>query len=52
MNINIDIEFPSFPCELISLDLEDVMISHHPNIGSVEKWRLHSNGSYLDRRSY
>jgi hypothetical protein len=28
------------------------MISHHPNIGSVEKWRLHSNGSYLDRRSY
>jgi hypothetical protein len=28
------------------------MISHHPNIGSVEKWRLDKNGSYLDSRAF
>jgi hypothetical protein len=51
-SINLDIEFPAFPCELISLDLEDIMISHHPNIGSVEKWRLDKEGKYMDSRPY
>lgn len=46
--INIDIEFPKFPCEIISLDLQDVMMSHSPNIGSIQKYRLDSTGNYLD----
>lgn len=28
------------------------MLSHSPNIGSVEKWRLDKDGNYLDRRSF
>ena len=28
------------------------MLSHSPNIGSVEKWRIDKEGSYLDRRSF
>ena len=28
------------------------MVSHHPNIGSVEKWRIDKEGNYLDSRSY
>lgn len=46
--INLDIEFPRFPCEIISLDLQDEMMSHHPNIGSVQKYRLDSQGNYID----
>ena len=42
--INLDIEFPRFPCEIISLDIQDIMLSHHPNIGSIKKYRLDSNG--------
>lgn len=27
-------------------------MSHAPNIGSVEKWRLDKDGNYIDRRNY
>ncbi len=36
---------PRFPCEIISLDLQDAMLSHSANIGSVKKIRLDSNGN-------
>ena len=47
-----DIEFPRYPCEVISLDLDDLIGSHHPNLGSLEKWRLDKEGQYLDSRGY
>ncbi len=28
------------------------MMSHAPNIGSVEKWRLDKDGNYVDKRGY
>ena len=28
------------------------MMSHHPNIGSVKKYRLDKNGNYLDRGDF
>lgn len=50
--INIDIEFPRFPCEIISLDLQDIMMSHHPNIGSIKKYRLNAEGVLLEDSDY
>lgn len=43
-----DIEFPRFPCEIISLDIMDMLMSHHPNIGSVTKRRLDHEGQFLE----
>jgi len=37
-----------FPCEVISLDIQDAMMSHSPNLGSVKKYRLDSNGYPID----
>lgn len=28
------------------------MASHHPNIGSVEKWRIDAKGEYVDKRPF
>jgi hypothetical protein len=39
---------PRFPCEIISLDIQDAMLSHSPNIASVKKYRLDQNGSPID----
>jgi hypothetical protein len=50
--INIDIEFPRFPCEILSLDLQDIMMSHHANIGSIKKFRLNEKGESIDRQPY
>jgi hypothetical protein len=38
-----------FPCEIISLDIQDAMMSHSPNLGSVKKYRLDSNGYPIDQ---
>lgn len=39
---------PGFPCEIISLDIQDLMLSHSPNIASVKKYRLDQNGNEID----
>lgn len=51
-SINIDIEFPRLPCEIISLDIMDMLMSHHPNIGSVTKRRLDENGNFLEEGGF
>lgn len=28
------------------------MLSHHPNIGSIKKWRLNSEGKYIDSADF
>jgi len=48
MKVHLDMKMPRFPCEIISLDLQDAMMSHSPNIASVRKYRLDSNGNPLD----
>lgn len=41
LNINIDIVFERFPCEIISLDVQDVMGTHHVNVaGNLVKRRI------------
>jgi hypothetical protein len=38
LNINIDIEFPKMPCDVLSLDVQDVMGTHTVDIaGSLFK---------------
>ena len=39
---------PRFPCEIISLDIQDAMLSHSPNIASVKKYRIDSQGNEID----
>ena len=48
LNINIDFEFPRMPCDLMSLDIQDIMGTHVVDIGgSLYKRRLDSNGQFL-----
>ena len=39
---------PNFPCEIISLDIQDIMLTHSPNLGSVNKYRLDRDGNQID----
>lgn len=48
IRIHLDIVLPRFPCEIISLDIQDAMMSHSPNLGSVQKFRLDRNGNRID----
>jgi len=45
LNINVDLMFTRFPCDIISLDAQDVMGTHHVNVaGSLVKKRLNKDG--------
>ena len=48
LNINIDIVFPRMPCDLLSLDVEDVMGTHIVDIsGSLFKKKLAMTGNVV-----
>ena len=48
LNINIDIEFPKMPCDVLSLDVQDVMGTHTVDIaGSLFKKKLSKTGGVL-----
>ena len=48
LEINVDIEFPRFPCALISLDAQDVMGTHIVDVGgSMKKIRLSKDGAVI-----
>lgn len=51
--INIDIEFPRLPCDIISLDVEDSLGNHIADYyGEMHKNRLSSTGEILSIESY
>ena len=48
LNINIDLEFPKMPCDVLSLDVQDVMGTHTVDIaGSLFKKKLSKTGEVL-----
>ncbi|KAL4479478.1 hypothetical protein ABPG72_011800 [Tetrahymena utriculariae] len=50
IRVNLDIDFPQFPCDIFSLDVQDIMGSHSVNVeGDLVKTRLSSSGSYLEK---
>lgn len=52
LNINVDIVFEKMPCEILSLDVQDVMGTHIVDIsGSLFKKKLNSNGEVISQVS-
>lgn len=52
LNINLDIVFPKMPCELLSLDVQDVMGTHIADIaGSLYKKRISKTGEFISQTS-
>jgi hypothetical protein len=52
LNINVDILFPKIPCDVLSLDVQDVMGTHIVDIsGSLYKKRLSERGEILSQTS-
>jgi hypothetical protein len=52
LNINIDIVFPKMPCDVLSLDVQDIMGTHIVDIsGSLFKKKLSKDGEVLSQTS-
>ena len=52
-HINIDIEMPFMPCDIIGLDLEDSMGNHVQDYyGELHKNRLSADGEILSTETY
>ena len=48
LNINVDIEFPRMPCDVLSLDVQDVMGTHVVDMtGSLFKKKISKTGEVL-----
>jgi endoplasmic reticulum-Golgi intermediate compartment protein 3 len=51
LHVNIDILFPKLPCEIISLDVQNVLGSHEVDVqGSLHKHRLDQNGNLISSK--
>ena len=52
VNINIDILFPFMPCDILSLDVQDIMGTHKTDVmGELYKIRLDKNQKVLSTES-
>ncbi len=52
LNINIDIVFPKMPCDVLSLDVQDVMGTHVVDIaGSLFKKKIDKDGNVISQTS-
>jgi hypothetical protein len=59
VNVNLDISFPNIPCDVLSVDVEDILGTHKTDVmGELHKDRLDKNGvkvneeTQLDKNSY
>lgn len=44
LKVNIDISFPSYPCSMLSLDIENILKVHEVNVGgTISKYNLPEN---------
>eukprot|EP00397_Hematodinium_sp_SG-2012_P049977 GEMP01057872.1.p1 GENE.GEMP01057872.1~~GEMP01057872.1.p1 ORF type:complete len:285 (+),score=46.97 GEMP01057872.1:220-1074(+) len=50
LQVNLDIVFPKAPCDVLSLDAQDVMGNHEVDIhGNMFKYRLSKDGTVLEK---
>lgn len=48
LRVNMDITLPRYPCDIVSVDLQDIMGSHSVNIGGeLYKRRLRKDGTVI-----
>ena len=52
VNVNIDITFPKMPCDVIALDVQDILGTHKTDVmGDLQKQRIDSAGKVLSKES-
>lgn len=52
VNVNMDISFPKIPCDVLSVDIEDVLGTHKTDVmGDLHKKRLNKNGEVINEES-
>ena len=52
VNVNIDIVFPYMPCDILSLDVQDIMGTHKTDVmGELYKIRLDQKGKVISTES-
>ena len=52
VNVNIDIIFPYMPCDILSLDVQDILGTHKSDVmGELYKIRLDQHGKVVSTES-
>jgi hypothetical protein len=52
VNINVDVTFNRMPCDVLSLDVQDIMGTHKTDLmGDLKKHRLSKDGKILSTES-
>lgn len=52
VNVNLDITFPLIPCDILSIDVEDILGTHKTDVmGELHKKRLRKDGSVINEET-
>lgn len=52
MNVNLDVTFPRIPCDVLSVDVEDILGTHKTDVmGEVHKVRLDKTGKKINEET-
>ena len=52
VNINLDVSFPKVPCDVLSVDVEDILGTHKTDVmGELHKDRLDKSGVKINEES-
>lgn len=52
VNVNLDITFPKIPCDILSIDVEDILGTHKTDVmGEMHKKRLRKDGTVINEET-